>query len=106
MVFFEQNGNFTKIFGMHEASLSQVLRVVLIVLLIYFGLKIIMRWLGPLLLRWMLKKIGRKFEQRFSQSDPRTRQRREGEVNIEGKPKKTPKSNNDVGEYIDYEEID
>ena len=51
---------------MYEASLTEVLKVVLIVLLIYFGLKLIIRWLGPILLRWVLKKIGKKFEQKFS----------------------------------------
>lgn len=107
MVFFEQNGNFTKTFRMHEASLTQVLKVVLIVLLIYFGFKLIIRWVGPLLLRWMLKKIGKKFEQRFSQFDPgREQQRQQGEVSIDKGPKSKPKSKNDVGEYIDYEEID
>ena len=92
---------------MHEASLIQVLKVVLIVLLIYFGLKLFIRWVGPILLRWVLKKIGRKFEQRFQQYDPTKAQKRtQGEVTIEKKPKKNPNSKNDVGEYIDYEEID
>lgn len=107
MVFFEQSSNFTKTFGMHEASLTQVLKVLLIVFLIYFGLKLIIRWFGPILLRWVLKKIGKKFEQRFSQFDPSAQgKNREGEVSIDKKPKKTRKSKNDVGEYIDYEEID
>lgn len=107
MVFFAQNGNFTKTFRMHEASLTEVLRVVLIVLLIYFGLKLFIRWFGPILLRWVLKKIGKKFEQRFHQYDPtRSQKRTEGEVTIDKKPKNKRKSKNDVGEYIDYEEID
>ncbi|WP_029034914.1 DUF4834 family protein [Salinimicrobium terrae] len=92
---------------MHEASLTQVLKVILIVLLIYFGLKLIFRWLGPIILRWVLKKIGKKFQQRFSQFDSgREQQRRQGEVSIDKKPKRKQKSKNDVGEYIDYEEID
>ena len=92
---------------MYEASLTEVLKVVLIVLLIYFGLKLIIRWLGPILLRWFLKKIGKKFEQKFSNFDPTgQQQQQEGEVTIEKKPKKRGKSKNDVGEYIDYEEID
>ncbi len=92
---------------MHEASLAEVLRVVLIVLLVYFGIKLLFRWFGPILLRWVLKKIGKKFEQRFSQYDPsRAQKRTEGEVSIDKKPKTNRKSKNDVGEYIDYEEID
>ena len=92
---------------MHEASMTQVLRVILIVLLIYFGLKLIFRWLGPVILRWMLKKIGKKFEQRFNHFDPQREQKRQkGEVSIDKTPKSKRKSKNEVGEYIDYEEID
>lgn len=93
---------------MHEASLAEVLKVVLIILLIYFGFKIMIRWLGPLILRYFLRKVGKKFEQKFSQQfDTSARQRQtQGEVTIEKKPGKNPKAKNDVGEYIDYEEID
>ena len=91
---------------MHEASFAQVIRVVLIILLIYFGLKLIFRWLGPLLLKYFLRKVGKKFEQQFSRSAPGQQRKKEGEVSIERKPKKSRKSNDDVGEYIDYEEID
>lgn len=91
---------------MHEASFAEVIRVVLIILLIYFGLKLILRWLGPLLLKYFLRKVGKKFEQQFNQSDPMQQKKNEGEVSIEKKPKNSRKSNNDVGEYIDYEEID
>jgi hypothetical protein len=55
----------------------------------------------------VLKKIGKKFEQRFNQYDPtRSQKRTEGEVTIDKKPNNNRKSKNDVGEYIDYEEID
>ena len=91
---------------MQEASLSEVLRVVLIILLIYFGLKLIIRWFGPLLLRYILKKVGKKFEQKFSQFDPSGQAKNEGDVSIDKKPKNNRKSNKEVGEYIDYEEID
>jgi hypothetical protein len=92
---------------MHEASLSEVLRVILIVLLIYFGLKLILRWLGPILLRYILRKVGKKFEQKFGQfGAPGEQTRQEGDVSIEKKPKNPRKTKKDVGEYIDYEEID
>lgn len=92
---------------MQEASISGVLKVLLIVLLIYFGLKLIIRWFGPILLRYILKKVGKKFGQDFSQFGQQGRKKeKEGEVSIEKKPKNTPRSKKDVGEYIDYEEID
>ena len=107
MVFFKQSSNFTKTFRMQEASLSEVLRVVLIIFLIYFGIKLIIRWFGPILLRYILKRIGKKFGQNFSQFDPSQKQKApSGKVTIDKNPKNKSKSKKDVGEYIDYEEID
>ncbi len=91
---------------MHEASLSGAIRVVLIILLIYFGLKLIFRWFGPMILKWMLRRVGKKFGQNFGNFDPNPQKEKEGKVTIDKKPKTSGKSNNDVGEYIDYEEID
>lgn len=91
---------------MHEASFSEVLRVILIILLIYFGIKLIIRWFGPLLLKYILRRVGKQFEKKFGQFDPSAEQKKEGEVSIDKKPKNNRKPNKDVGEYIDYEEID
>ena len=94
---------------MYEASFSEVIRVILIVLLIYFGLKLIIRWFVPMLVRYIVRKVGKQFEKKFNQYERPDRGRnrkKEGEVTIEKKPKNRRKSNNDVGEYIDYEEID
>lgn len=92
---------------MYEASFSEVIRVILIILLIYFGIKILIRWFGPLLMKYILRKVGKQFEKKFNQFDTSGRgKKRAGDVTIDKKPKNKRKSNNDVGEYIDYEEID
>lgn len=52
----------------------------------------------------MSKKAGEKFRQHFEQyQQPKNQE--EGEITLEKKPKRKS-SNKDVGEYIDYEEID
>ncbi|GAA4277386.1 DUF4834 family protein [Aquimarina mytili] len=89
---------------MQVASLQGVLKVILIILLIYYGLKVLTRLFGPLLLRYVTKKAGEKFQQQFSQYQ-HTQQSPEGEVTIDKKPKQNY-SNKDVGEYIDFEEVD
>ncbi len=89
---------------MQEASLQGVLKVILIILLIYYGLKVLTRLFGPLLFKYVTKKAGEKFQQRFNQYQ-NSNQQSEGEVTIDKKPKQNS-SNKDVGEYIDYEEID
>jgi tRNA A22 N-methylase len=89
---------------MQEASLQGVLKVIFIIILIYYGLKIITRLFGPLLLKYVTKKAKEKFKQQFDQYQ-QPQQSTEGEVTIENKTKQNS-SNKDVGEYIDFEEID
>ncbi len=89
---------------MQEASLQGVLKIILIIILVYYGLKVLTRLFGPLLLKYVTKKAGEKFEQQFNQYQ-QPQQSTEGEVTIEKRTKKNS-SNKDVGEYIDYEEID
>lgn len=85
--------------------MESFIRTILIILLIYFGFKLFIKWFGPLILRYFLKKIGKKFQQQFTQQ-PSSKTKKEGEVVIEKKPKAGNKPNKDVGDYIDYEEID
>lgn len=87
---------------MLEASLAALIKTVLIILLVYFGFKILFRWFGPMILRYFLKKVGRQFQQQFGQKAGE----KEGEVTIDKKSSQNHRSNKKVGEYIDYEEID
>jgi Domain of unknown function (DUF4834) len=92
-----------------EASAMGLLRTILILLLIYFGFKILARLFAPLLLRFVAKKAEQKFGQQFGGFDNQTTQRqkqKEGETVIDKMPNQNKKSNEKVGEYIDYEEID
>ncbi|MCF4101478.1 DUF4834 family protein [Gillisia sp. M10.2A] len=89
---------------MNEASFEGILKTVLIIMLIYFAFKIFIKWFGPLILKYFLKKIGSKFQQQFTQAQSSTK--KEGDVVIDKKEKGKKKSNKNVGEYIDYEEID
>jgi hypothetical protein len=99
------NGNFAKTEEMYEASFASILKTVLIILLIYFGFKILIKFFGPLILKYFLKKIGNKFQQQFNQqSQPDSNQ--QGDESIDKKSPSNMKSNKKVGEYIDYEEID
>lgn len=77
-------------------------------MLVYFGLKILIRFFGPLILKWFMKKMGQKFEKQFNQQfgGAQHSSDKKGKVSIDKKPKGTKASNKSVGEYIDYEEID
>ena len=91
---------------MQYASLMGVFRVILILLLIYYGVKILSRLLAPFLIKYVAKKAEQKFGDQFGQFQRKQEApQNEGEITIDKTP--TGKSSNkSVGEYVDYEEID
>ena len=84
-----------------------LLRTIFIILLVYYGIKILSRIFSPFMFRYMSKKMQERFGGQYQQqqSKPEPKQK-EGETVIDTIPKQDPSSNKDVGEYIDYEEID
>lgn len=89
------------------ASLTGFLRTILIILLIWYGVKLLSRIFAPLLMRYVAKKAEQKFGGQFNQyQQPQPEKKKEGEISIDKMPKDTKASNKKVGEYVDYEEID
>ena len=88
------------------ASFTGFVRTILILLLIYYGFRILSRLLAPYILRYLSKKTQERFNRQFNnyqqQQEPR---KKEGEVSIDKVPQKKT-GGKDVGEYVDYEEID
>lgn len=83
------------------------LKTILIVLLIYFGLKILFKLLKPYFIRYITKKAGQKFESFFGDmpnSEPEKEE--EGKTIINKMPPQKSRSLNGVGEYVDYEEVE
>ena len=88
-----------------------LLRTILIILLVYFGFKILARLFAPFLLHFVAKKAEKKFGEQFGGFKNPNQQReqqkqKEGETVIDKMPNKNGSSNQKVGEYIDYEEIE
>ena len=92
---------------LQQASVSGLFKMILIILLIYFGVKILTRLFGPFLLKYVAKKAEQKFGGQFGQfqGQQNQKQEKEGETTIDKVPN-TKSSNKDVGEYVDYEEIE
>ncbi len=89
------------------ASLTGFLRTILIILLIWYGIKILSRIFAPILMRYVAKKAEQKFGGQFNQhQQPQPKKKKEGEISIDKMPKDSKSSNKKVGEYVDYEEID
>jgi len=88
-------------FMIQTASLIGLIKTLLILLLIYTLFKYIIRLFAPFIISSLVRNISRKFDQNQSDSI----QYDEGEVSIDKSITKN-KSNNDLGDYVDYEEID
>ena len=91
---------------LQEASLTGFLRTILIILLVYYAIKILTRMFAPYLVRYMSKKMLQRYGGQFQQYQEPRQQYKEGETIIDKMPEKDSSSNKKVGEYIDYEEID
>ncbi|NDV15058.1 DUF4834 family protein [Muricauda sp. TY007] len=84
-----------------------LLQTILIVILVYYGLKFLMKWLAPKLLNYAVKKTNERFEQQFGNPQGFDNGRHnEGETIISKKPPRKSNPSKKVGEYIDFEEID
>jgi len=83
-----------------QAGLVSFLRTLFIIAAIYFGL----RWLFRFLIPFFLRRFIRKQQERYTQHSSYN-QDEEGNVKVKHK-KDQRSSKSDLGDYIDYEEID
>lgn len=89
----------------------QLLRTIAIIVIVYYGFKLLARYVFPFLLtRWVNKKMGQfqnQSQQQFRDAEQAKQfaKEHEGEVKIKTN-KKTNSSTINDGEFVDYEEID
>jgi Domain of unknown function (DUF4834) len=84
--------------------LFNFLRTLLIIVILYYGIRLVVRYLFPMLLDRGMKNMQRKMQDQ--QRNQQRSSRREGEVTLEGQPNKGKKSDRGSGEYVDFEEVD
>ncbi len=83
------------------------LKTILIILLVYFGLKFLFRLLAPYAMRYITKKAAERFGNAFGQGPFDASTASYGQSSNTAPKKDIPKSNGKVvGEYVDFEEID
>lgn len=84
-----------------------LLQTILVLILVYYGLKLLLRWLAPKLFGYAVKKTQERFGQQFETKDTYHNSKdTEGETSIFKRPQQRSKPTKKVGEYIDFEEID
>lgn len=84
------------------------LKTILIILLVYYSLKFLVKWLVPIMFTYAAKKTEEHFNEKFKgfHNPDQHVDSPMGNVIIEKKPIKERKSSKNVGEYIDFEEIE
>ena len=89
---------------MQQADLMGFLRTILIFLIIYYSFRFLARIFAPIILKKVVGNMQEKAQRSYRQTpDSSTK---EGETIIDKKPNSKTQSNNSVGEYVDFEEID
>ncbi|WP_299008179.1 DUF4834 family protein [uncultured Tenacibaculum sp.] len=89
----------------NEAGPVNFLKTILIILLVYYAIKFLARLFAPYLIKKAVDKVQKKAEQQF-RNEQQASDVEVGKTVIDKKPNTTKQSNNSVGEYVDYEEID
>ena len=82
--------------------LTNFLKTVGIIVLIYYGLKFIGRLLFPI----VVKKAVNNMQSRQTQYQRHYQQKPEGEVTVEKNRREQTRTRNTEGEYVDFEEIE
>ena len=84
------------------------LKTILVILLVYYLLKILVRMFAPKILNYAAKKTESHFRKTFEgfQTESNQKEEQVGDVIINKKTTKKKSNSEKVGEYIDFEEID
>ena len=82
------------------------IRTILIILVIYYTLKMIGRFVLPIFMKKMMQNVEKKFNDQHGRATSRNENVKEGETVIDKAPITKANSNNEVGEYVDYEDVE
>ncbi len=83
--------------------LINFLRTIFIIVIIYFGIRLVARYVLPLLIDKSVKNMQQKMHDQQKQNQQQKRP--EGDVTIETNQNKNRNRQNE-GEYVDFEEVD
>lgn len=93
---------------MQEAGLLNFFRTILIILLVIYGLKFVARYILPYVLTRAVKKAQQRAQQNQNTYNSPSEDIPVGETVIDKSSlkNKASKTKDDLGEYVDYEEVD
>ena len=83
-----------------------MLKFLTFLLVIYLVFRIFTRVLLPLVAKNYVRKAQEKFYRQNPDINPDEAKKREGEVHIKSRPAKQDRKTDELGDYVDFEEID
>lgn len=81
------------------------LLTILTLILVYYILKVLARMFAPYLIKKIIDKMQKKAAQQFTDQEQEGAVKT-GETVIDKKPQNTKITNKNVGEYVDFEEVE
>lgn len=84
--------------------LVNFLRTIIIIAIIYYGIRLFTRYVLPLLVDKGIKNMQQKMQEQHRHKQHSTRP--DGEVTIERNKRNSGDSQQNKGEYVDFEEVD
>lgn len=90
---------------MQEASFSGLFRTIVFMIGFYYLVKFLARIFMPMLMQNMVNKAQENFQKQQAQNAFNQRNYEE-QQDFQSAKKENPKSKNQVGDYIDYEEVE
>ena len=79
-------------------------RTLLIIAIIYFGIRLVTRYVLPLLVNKGIKNMQQKMQDQQRQNQQPSRP--DGEVTIENNKRNNKNNTQNQGDYVDFEEVD
>ncbi|NQX81455.1 MAG: DUF4834 domain-containing protein [Flavobacteriaceae bacterium] len=89
---------------MQTADISGFFRTIIIIMSIYYLIKIAFRYLGPFILRYFIRNL--QNQSKPKQDKNNYNKQNVGETVVDKKPNKKQQKDSSLGEYIDFEEVD
>ncbi len=84
-----------------------LIRTLLIIALVYYGIKFLAKLFAPYLQKYAVNKMQEKFNQQYQTGDTEAQREPEGKITVVAKPRTDKGINTDkTGEYVDFEEIE
>ena len=87
-------------------AVVNLLRILAIIILVSYALRWLTRFFVPIFMRRMVSNMNQKAQKQYKQQRQNATHAREGETVIDKKPSSTKQNNDNVGEYVDFEEVD